>query len=53
MQAVKTVLSGMIGIRRRADAEKPVNPLHLAVAAVILVVLFIVTLVTVVRIVTG
>ena len=53
MHALKTVLSGFIGIRRRAEAEKPVNPLHIIAAAVVLVVLFVVTLVTIVRIVTG
>jgi len=51
---LKTVLSGAIGIRRKADAEKtPLNPVHVAIAAVAFVILFILTLVTVVRIVTG
>jgi hypothetical protein len=51
---LKTVLWGMIGIRRKADHEKtPLNPVHLAIAAVAFVVLFIFTLVTVVRIVTS
>ena len=54
METVKTVLWGMIGIRRKADHEKaPINPLHLIIAAVAAVVLFILTLVTVVRIVTS
>jgi hypothetical protein len=54
METVKTVLWGMIGIRRKADHEKtPLNPVHLAIAAVAFVVLFIFTLVTVVRIVTS
>jgi hypothetical protein len=49
---VKTVLWGMIGIRRRDDHERaPLNPVHLVIAAVILVVLFIVTLLTIVRVV--
>jgi hypothetical protein len=54
MEAIKTVLWGMIGIRRKADHEKaPINPVHLVIAAVAAVVLFILTLVTVVRIVTS
>jgi hypothetical protein len=52
METIKTVLWGMIGIRRKADHEKaPINPVHLIIAAVAAVVLFILTLVTVVRIV--
>jgi hypothetical protein len=51
---VKTVVWGMIGIRRKADHEKtPLNPVHLAIVAVGFVVLFILTLVTIVRIVTS
>ena len=54
METVKTVLWGMIGIRRKADHEKAeLNPVHLAIAAVGFVVLFILTLVTIVRIVTS
>ena len=54
MQTVKTVLWGMIGIRRKADHDKTeLNPVHLAIAAVGFVVLFILTLVTIVRIVTS
>lgn len=54
MQAVKTVLAGFIGVRRKADHESaPLNPVHVVIAAVVLVVLFILTLVTVVRIVTS
>jgi DUF2970 family protein len=54
MEAVKAVLSGFIGIRRRADAEKtPLNPVHVVIVAVTLVVLFILTLVTVVHFVTS
>lgn len=54
LDTMKTVLWGMVGIRRKADHEKArLNPLHLAVAAVGFVVLFILTLVTIVRIVTG
>jgi hypothetical protein len=54
METIKTVLWGMIGIRRKADHEKaPINPVHLIIAAVAAVVLFVLTLVTVVRIVTS
>jgi len=53
MHAVKAVLSGFIGIRRRADAEKaPLNPVHVVIVALLLVVLFILTLVTIVHFVT-
>jgi hypothetical protein len=52
--ALKTVLSGLIGIRRRADHESQrVNPVHVIVAGVVLAALFVFTLITVVRIVTG
>jgi hypothetical protein len=54
LDTVKTVLWGMIGIRRKADHEKtPLNPVHLILMAVGFVVLFILTLVTIVRVVTG
>ena len=52
--AVKTVLSGMIGIRRKADHESQrINPVHVIVAGVALAALFVFTLVTIVRIVAG
>ena len=52
--ALRTVLSGLIGIRRRTDHERQrVRPLALAAAAVLLVALFIFTLLAIVRIVTG
>ncbi len=54
MQAVKAVLSGLVGIRRRADHDRaPLNPLHVIIVAVVLVALFIATLITIVRIVTS
>jgi hypothetical protein len=53
MHALKAVLSGFIGIRRRAAAEKtPLNPVHVIIFALLLVVLFILTLVTIVLFVT-
>ena len=52
LDAVKTVLSGFIGIGRKADHENAsVNPVHVIIAAVVLVVLFIFTLIAIVRIV--
>ena len=52
LDAVKTVLSGAIGIRRKSDHERAsVNPLHIVIVAVVFVALFILTIVTVVRIV--
>ena len=54
LDTMKTVLWGMIGIRRKADHEKTsLNPVALIVMAVGFVILFILTLLTVVRIVTG
>jgi len=54
MAAVKTVLSGLIGVRRKADHEgQRIHPLQLVVAALALVALFIFTLHTIVRVVTG
>jgi cell division protein FtsB len=42
---MKTVLWGMVGIRRQADHERAsIKPLHLIVTAVLFVVLFILTL---------
>ena len=52
METIKTVLSGFIGIRRKADHERaPLNPVHLVIAGVIFAVLFIFTLLTIVKIV--
>jgi len=54
MAAVKTVLSGLIGVRRKTDHESQrVHPLQLIIAALVLVALFIFTLLTIVRVVTG
>ena len=52
LDTVKTVLSGFIGVRRRADHEKAqINPVHVIIIAVLFVVLFIFTIRTIVRIV--
>ena len=54
LDVVKTVLSGFIGIRRKADHEKAaLNPVHLIIAAMLFVLLFIFTLLAIVRIVTS
>ena len=54
MDAIKTVLSGFIGVRRKsAHEEAKLNPVHVIIAAVVFVVLFIFTLLTIVRIVTS
>ena len=54
LDAVKTVLSGAIGIRRKADHESAaVNPLHIVIIAIAFVALFILAIVTLVRIVTS
>ena len=53
-ETLKTVLSGMIGVRRKADHEAaPLNPVHVIVAGVAMAVLFVLTLLTIVRIVVG
>jgi hypothetical protein len=45
LHTLKTVLWGMIGIRRKADHEQAsLNPVHLIVMAVVFVILFILTL---------
>jgi len=52
MDTIKTVLSGFIGIRRKADHERaPLKPVHIVITAVIFVLLFIFTLLAIVRIV--
>ncbi len=54
METIKTVLSGFIGIRRKADHEAaPLNPAHVIVVGVVLAVLFVFTLITIVRVVTS
>ena len=49
MDTVKTVLAGLVGIRRRsAHDQAKLNPVHLIVIAVLFVVLFVLTLRTLV-----
>jgi hypothetical protein len=52
LDTVKTVLWGMVGIRRKADHERTsINPVHVIVIAVVFVILFILTLRTIVSVV--
>ena len=45
LDTVKTVLWGMIGIRRKADHERAsINPVHVVIMGVVFVILFILTL---------
>ena len=54
MEAIKTVLSGAIGIRRKAAHERAkVRPAQIVVVAIIFLVLFIVAIRTVVHLVTS
>lgn len=54
IEAIKTVLSGAVGIRRKSAHERAqLNPVHVVIAAVGFVVLFVVTLATIVRFVTS
>jgi hypothetical protein len=53
-ETLKAVLSGFIGVRKRADAERVrLNPVHLVILAVAGVALFIFTIRTIVRMVVG
>ncbi len=54
METVKTVLWGMVGIRRRADHERAnVKPLHVVVLGIVFVILFVLTLRFIVGLVTS
>jgi Protein of unknown function (DUF2970) len=54
MEAIKTVLYGAIGIRRKADHERlRVRPAQIVIAAIVFVVLFIFTIRTIVHLVTS
>jgi len=53
-EVVKTVLFGMIGVRRKADHERArVHPAQVVVAAIVFAVLFILAIRTVVHFVTN
>jgi len=56
VDALKTVLAGMLGVRAKADHEREsasLNPLHVIIAAVVVVVLFVLTLLAIARFVVG
>lgn len=54
LDVAKTVLAGLIGVRRKAAHESlHITPLQVGVAGVAAVAVFIFTLITIVRIVTG
>ena len=54
MHTLKTVLFGLIGVRRKADHERAeLNPVHVVIAGVTLAAMFVLTLITIVRIVVG
>jgi hypothetical protein len=54
MEAIKTVLYGAIGIRRKSDHEGArLHPAQLIVAAIVFVALFVVAIRTVVHLVTS
>ena len=55
-ESLKTVLAGMLGVRRKAGhvrANESLNPVHLIITAVIVAVLFVSTLVAIARFVVG
>jgi len=52
LDVAKTVLSGLVGIRRKAAHERvQIRPWQVIVAGVVLAALFVLTLVTVVRLI--
>ena len=54
MEAIKTVLSGAIGIRRKADHERArVRPAQIVIVAIVFLLLFILAIRTVVHLVTS
>ena len=56
VDALKTVLAGMLGVRAKADHEREsasLNPLHVIIAAVVVVVLFVLTLAAIAGFVVG
>jgi hypothetical protein len=54
MEAIKTVLYGFIGVRRKADHERAqVHPAQIIVVAIVFVALFVLALRTIVYFVTS
>ena len=53
-ETLKTVLAGMLGVRRKSDHESAsLNPVHVIIAGVAMAVLFVFTLIAIVRHVIG
>jgi hypothetical protein len=55
-ESLKTVLAGMLGVRRKAGhvrASESLNPVRLIITAVIVAVLFVATLVAIARFAVG
>jgi hypothetical protein len=55
-EALKTVLAGMLGVRRKSDhvrASESLKPVQVIITAVVVAVLFVSTLVAIVRFVAG
>jgi hypothetical protein len=54
MEAIKTVLAGAIGVRRKADHERArLRPVQIVIAAIVFVALFILGIRTLVHFVTS
>ena len=56
VDALKTVLAGMLGVRAKADHEREsasLNPLQVIIAGVVVVALLVVTLIAVARFAAG
>jgi Protein of unknown function (DUF2970) len=54
MDAIKTVLSGFIGIRRKADHDRArIHPAQIVVVAIVFLILFILAIRTIVHFVTS
>jgi hypothetical protein len=54
MEAIKTVLAGAVGIRRRSAHESaPLRPVQIVIAAIVFVALFILAIRTLVHFVTS
>ncbi len=54
VETLKTVLAGMLGVRRKSDHESAsLNPVHVIIAGVVMAALFVFTLISIVRLVVG
>jgi hypothetical protein len=53
-ETLKTVLAGMLGVRRKAAHESAsLNPAHVIIAGIALAAMFVIALISIVRIVVG